>query len=406
MRASRLGAAALGLAVGLGPVGPLARADEHSAWRLFVGDHQEPVVQALDAHNGAVLARFETESPTRLQASASGGTVFALQRDSGVVAAFASGLHFDDHGDHADMQVSEPVLLKGRLTGGKPVHFVEHYGEIAVFFDDEGVARIVTEKAMQADGPETRLVSTPAPHHGVVIPYGSHTLVTVPHPDDPSQLPIGIAVVDRQGKPVGEVAACPGLHGEAASGSMVAIACDTGLLIVTGGREKAPQIRHLAYGDGLPKDAKVSTLAGGVALQYFLGNFGADAVVLIDPEDDRAFRLVQLPTRRVHFVTDPIRPKYAYVFTEDGKLHRINVLAGKIDRSLALTEPYSMDGHWSDPRPRVAVAGDRVFVTDPLRSRIHAVEADSFNASTTFAVTGKPYEIVAVGGSGETHENH
>ena len=108
----------------------------------------------------------------------------------------------------------------------------------------------------------------------------------------------------------------------------------------------------------------------------------------------------------MHFVVDPVRPKFAYVFTEDGTLNRINVLSGKIDQSLELTEPYSMDGHWSDPRPRIAVTHDEIMVTDPLKSVVHAIDAASFEKARDIAVEGMPYNIVAVGGSGESHENH
>lgn len=125
--------------------------------------------------------------------------------------------------------------------------------------------------------------------------------------------------------------------------------------------------------------------------------------MLIDPTADDAFRRIELPTRRVHFAVDPVRPKFAYVFTEDGRLHQLDVISGKIARSLALTEPYSMDGHWSDPRPRVAVAGDAIFVTDPLKSTLHMIDAASFEKTRDIAIAGKPFNIVAVGGSGETH---
>jgi hypothetical protein len=125
--------------------------------------------------------------------------------------------------------------------------------------------------------------------------------------------------------------------------------------------------------------------------------------VLVDPTAQDAFRLIDLPSRRVHFTVDPIRAKFAYVFTEDGQLHRIDVVAGKLDRSLKLTDPYSMDGHWSDPRPRIAVAGDRIVVSDPLKGVLHTVNAESFAPSGDIAVEGKPFNLVAVGGVGEAH---
>ncbi|WP_292898724.1 zinc metallochaperone AztD [Nitratireductor sp.] len=399
----KTGALALGTAlVALQPL----HADEKEVWRLFIADHSEPVLRALDAEKGAVLETFPLESPARLYATESNETVFAVQRDANTITAFSTGIHFDDHGDHADMEVTEPKALEGSVDGDRPVHFVAHHGEIALFFDGEGVARLVSEKSISEGKPDIREIRTPAPHHGVVIPYGAHAIATVPNSKDPSELPEGVQVVDAKGAAIGEPAACPGLHGEATSGNITAIACDTGLLLITGGRNDVPKIRHMAYSDGLPDDLKVSTLAGGKALQYFLGNFGKSNLVLIDPEDEDAFRLIELPVRAVHFVVDPVRPKFAYVFTEDGKLNRINVLSGKIDQSLELTAPYSMDGHWSDPRPRIAVTHDEIMVTDPLKSVVHAIDAASFEKARDIAVEGMPYNIVAVGGSGESHENH
>jgi zinc transport system substrate-binding protein len=100
---------------------------------------------------------------------------------------------------------------------------------------------------------------------------------------------------------------------------------------------------------------------------------------------------------------DGERPQFVYVFTEDGQLHRINALTGSITDSLALTGPYSMDGHWRDPRPRLAVAGDEIFVTDPTAGVIHVVDIESFAKEREVEVDGLPYNIVAVGGHGEHH---
>jgi hypothetical protein len=142
---------------------------------------------------------------------------------------------------------------------------------------------------------------------------------------------------------------------------------------------------------------------GGVGLQYFLGNYGPDKVALIDPTEADAFRLIELPTRRVHFAVDPQQPKFAYIFTEDGKLHQLDVLSGQITKSIALTEPYSMDGEWSLPRPRIAVAGSEIAVTDPLKGLLHIVNAKTFELDRDIPVQGLPYNIVAVGGSGAQH---
>ncbi|MCS6758539.1 MAG: ZinT/AdcA family metal-binding protein [Candidatus Devosia euplotis] len=114
--------------------------------------------------------------------------------------------------------------------------------------------------------------------------------------------------------------------------------------------------------------------------------------------------MIELPTRRVTFAVDPVRAHFAYIFTEDGQLHQLDVISGELTKSLSLTAPYSMDGDWSDPRPRIAVAGDRIVVTDPLAGRLLLVDAESFEQDGEIAVEGTSFNIVAVGGTGAAHE--
>lgn len=377
-----------------------AFADDVSVWRLFIADHAAPSVSALDLATGGTLATFPLASPASLYATHSGEAVYAVQGAGNQVSAIASGIHIDDHGDHGDIDISDAAAIDAVVTGEKPVHFVEHDGKIALFFDGEGKTRIVSE-ADWLDGSDLAIAEfdSGAPHHGVAIPWGDYTIVSVPNPTDPAALPIGVNVLDATGAVVGDLHACPDLHGEASSGNMLAIACAEGLLIVTG--SGAPEVTLLPYA-GLP-EGKSTTLLGGVGLQYFLGNYGADKVVTIDPEAEEPFRLIDLPTRRVHFAADPVRSKFAYVFTEDGQLRQLDVLKGEIVKSVAVTEPYSMDGEWSLPRPRIAVAGDVVAVTDPNQGQVHLIDIASFTETGTIPVAGAPYNIVAVGGSGTEH---
>lgn len=61
---------------------------------------------------------------------------------------------------------------------------------------------------------------------------------------------------------------------------------------------------------------------------------------------------------------------------------------------------------WNLPRPRIAVAGEDIAVTDPLKGVIHIVHAEDFELETDIALEGKPFNIVAVGGLGEDHGHH
>lgn len=405
MKRTILKASTAALALAVGSIAAMADEDGAAAWRLFVSDHAEPVVRAIDAIDGDVLDTFAIDGPASLYRTTSGKAVFAVQGAAGRVNTIVSGIAFHDHGDHADIEIGDASLVSSQLDGGKPAHFVELQGYIAQWFDGEDEVRVFTETAALDGALDVRTASVGAAHHGVAVPYPDHVVVTIPNPEDASKRPIGARVVDFDGNTVGEDVACPGLHGSAGSGSFYALACDTGLLLISrkGG---VPTIEHLPYAASLPEGSS-STLIGGKSLQYFVGNYGADRIVVIDPtEGENGFKLVQLPTRRVHFVTDPIRAQFAYVMTEDGQLHRVDVLRGEIASSLKLTDPYSMDGHWSDPRPRLAVAGDIIVVTDPLAGKLHLVDAASFEKAGEIAVDGKPFNVVAVGGSGALHGDH
>ncbi|MVA99158.1 hypothetical protein GN330_18065 [Nitratireductor sp. CAU 1489] len=379
-----------------------ACAEQIEAWRVFVADHSEPVVRAFDLREGKEVDRFALAGAARLHRSQSGRVVYAVQRDANRVQMIGTGIALGDHGDHGDITIEAPALLDAILAGRKPVHLVERDGTVAAFFDDEGIARLVSEHAALEGTEEPRDIASSAPHHGVAIPFGVHLLVTRPHPSDPGALPVGLDLFGPDGAPTGDHAPCPDLHGEAQSGNLVAVACATGLLVVAPGPER-PDIRHLPYATGLP-EGKTTKLVGGKGLRYFLGNFAARTLVLIDPtQAEESFRPVELPTRVVDFATHPAKPRFALAFTEDGYLHRIDVIAGQIDRSVRLTAPYSMDGHWSDPRPRIAVAGPLIVVSDPLAGHLHVVDTETFEPTGAIAVEGEPFSLVAVGGAGETH---
>lgn len=72
--------------------------------------------------------------------------------------------------------------------------------------------------------------------------------------------------------------------------------------------------------------------------------------MVVDPVDAPHFRYIELPFRRVDFALDPVQARHGYVLTEDGTLHRIDLLTAELAGSARVTEPYSMDSHWNDPR--------------------------------------------------------
>lgn len=385
-----------------------ANADEHKQiWRLFVADHTKPVVRALDLESGKELGKFDLKGYAALTGSTSGETVFAVQTEDDVVNVIKTGIRLSDHGDHRDLEISDAALLEQKFEGKRPVHAVMHGDKVVLFFDREGKAQQLSEQDVLQGKAEVKIIEATAPHHGVVVPFGAQYLVSVPNLEaetKPDALPprLGLRVLEADDTQSGDVATCTALHGEATSASLVAFGCEEGVLIASPAKDKKAALKMLSYGDDLPK-GKVSTLLGSKAMQFFLGNYGEDKIALIDPESETPYRLVDLPTRRVDFALDSARLKNAYVLTEDGNLHLINILDGTITRTEKVTEPYSKDGHWRDPRPRLAVAGDHIAITDPRHSLIRLINIENFKEERTIAVPDQPFSIVAVGGSGAQH---
>ncbi|MCV9997783.1 zinc metallochaperone AztD [Pararhizobium sp. YC-54] len=399
-------AAAILALTALSPL-PAFADDSKETWRLFVADHTQPVVRALDAASGSELGRFDLGGYAALSLSESGKTVFAVQGDKGTVQVIASGIALSDHGEHRDIDISDPKLLPAAITGKKPGHVVTHGDDVAIFYDRGGKVDMFQESALLAGKGQAASVDTTAAHHGVAVPMGKHILVSVPNMTTevkPDELPprLGLRVVDRSGKQLGDAATCTDLHGEAASARLVAFGCEEGVLVARPGGLGGPKLEMVAYGSDLP-EGKVSTLLGGRSMQFFLGNYGEDKVVLIDPDSETPYRLVELPTRRVDFVLDPANVRNAYILTEDGKLHVLDVVSGQIVRSAGVTEPYSKDGHWRDPRPRLAVAGAGIAITDPRHSLVRMIDSETLKETAAIPVKGMPFAIVAVGGSGATH---
>ncbi len=407
LRTRLLAAAAATMVLSAGTARSEDGSETREAWRLFVADHTAPVVRAIDFQTGKEIARYDIKGYAALTASASGKTLFATQSDHDIVHVIKTGIVFSDHGEHRDLDVSDSELLPVTFEGKRPFHVVPHDDHAILFYDRGGKAEIIDEEALLQGKAEVRTVDTTKPHHGVAVTMGRFVLVSVPNTETvikPDELPprIGLRVLDEKGVQVGDIAKCTDLHGEATSARLVAFGCKEGVLVARPGGINGPKLEMLPYPSDFPK-AYTGTLLGGKAMQFFLGNYGEDKVVLVDPENEQPYRLIDLPTRRVDFLLDPATPRNAYILTEDGDLHVLDVIKGEIVRKAKVTEPYSKNGHWRDPRPRLEVADGHIAITDPRHSLVRVVDAQTLDETRTIAVEGQPFSIAAVGGSGASH---
>ena len=375
-------------------------------YRVFVGDHAKPTVTVFDLGKPDNRWTFETEGQSKLYGVDNGSSVVAVQSNDDAVHFFDSGISLNSHGDHSDIEIADPAALGQPLTGSRPFHLIDHGGKLVINFDRGGYAEIIDAHELSEGTVQTTRLSQTRAHHGYVAPIGNAwvTSVTSDAPvGDAAPKRIGLQAVNLDGTPAGAVAPCAAIHGEAFSGAYLATGCAEGILTVTAGSD-GPEYRMLEYSQDLPAGETTGSLLGSTGMQVFLGNYGAKGLVVVDPVDEPHMRYIELPFRRVDFALDPANVRFGYALTEDGTLHRIDVLGATIANSARVTEPYSMDGDWNDPRPRLAMAGDEIVLSDPNAGLVRRIAKDSLGELGTIEVEGTPYNIAVVGGSGAVHD--
>lgn len=370
-------------------------AEEVRAWRIFVADHDEAIVRAFDLDDGALLGAFAFDEPPAIFRGPFGSLVYAVEAGAGRVSAIYSGISFDDHGDHMDIEIVAPAMTEWAIAGEAPAQVVSHGGRVGVFFDGEGAARLVRESAFGVDGTPS-LVVTGSPHRGAAASIADHILVSTPDAGDPEGLPTGLRILDGRGVRVGEPHPCPQLHGAASLGNRLAFACATGFLLVEPSGE-APAVTAFPYG-GLPQ-GRATALEGSIGGRFVLGDFGSDAVVIFGPSAPEPVRLVSLPSARLDFVIDPANPATAYILTADGRLNELDLATGQLGRSVPVTGPYERTA----ATPQLTFADRLLAITDPDAGVVRLVAPETLAEQRTIATGGAPSGIVAVGGAAEAH---
>lgn len=381
-------------------------AGDVTLYRVFVSDHEMATITAFDLNQPQKRWTFKTQGQNKLYSVWNGAAIVAVQSGNNVVNFIRSGISLESHGEHSDIEIRDPDAEVASLKGPRPFHVIDHDGKVVINFDQGGYAEIIDgSKLSQGELRSVRLNQASA-HHGFAAPIGNAWITTVasdvPEQSGAAEARVGLRAVKADGTPIGDIATCTDIHGEAFSGAYLAAGCKEGILTVTAAKT-GPATNMLPYAADLPSGESTGTLLGAKSMQVFLGSYGARGLVVIDPVDEPYFRYIELPFRRVDFALDPLSARFGYVLTEDGSLHQIDILAGKLAKHAKVTEPYSMDGHWNDPRPRIAMAGDVVVVSDPNAGVVRQVSKENLTELGSIEVEGKPFSIVVAGGSGKLH---
>ena len=360
--------------------------------RVLVADTGAATVTVVDLPSGEIAGTLELSAPARLYAAENERHVYAVQTDADLVNVIDGGLWTEDHGDHMHDYLIAPSLAAPTFSGGRPIHFVSHHGQIAIFFDGDGTAAVFSG-ARPAQEVEVTLLDSGRPHHGVAVPLGERALISLPTTDD-AVLPLGVQLMTLAGEVLAEWAECPGLHGEAPLGDWVAFGCTDGVLLVDAHHDEPVTVKVAKPVDD--PDRRTGTLIAHPDLPYWIGNFGSRDLVRIDAETLEA-TLIPLPGASAAFRLDPSDGGRIVVVTLDGQLHTLDPMSGEVVGSVAVATPIPADAPRGTPRPGLAVDPGVAYVSDPGAGMLHVVDLDTLAVTLSVAVGGAPSSLAVVG---------
>jgi hypothetical protein len=373
-----------------------ATAETVTATRLVVADHAAPAVAVL-AEDGTPLFHVETGEPVRLSTGMHAGAVALRASAAERFTLLETGLRLEGHGDHGDLHIAAPRLLPVELRGARPSYGAASNGHFAAFFDGDGSA-LVIEAGRETETPVR--VATPHAHHGAAYPFTAPAgpRVAISEAMAAGERPSAVSLRDGAGQEIGRSDDCPRLHGQARTGPTIAFGCADGVLLLN---TRDGAFRKVANPAGAG-ERMVRNLEGGEDWHLLLGDFGPDAMVVVDPGEGR-MRVVPLPARRLHFTLDPARAEIGFAITEDGVLHAFGTLDGAPRGRVQATSRYSLEGGSAVARPRLSAAGGLVAVSDPGAGRVVLFDATTLQPRRELQIGGAPFDLRLVSLTGERH---
>ncbi len=419
---------AAGLALALAFMPPLALAHDHNVQRgrLVFADHEKPVVRVLDLDSGEVTHSFDVPKANPGFATAEGGRFVVVKTgdEAGTLRFLDTGLRYESHGDHTDIDKGEVKLLDVSVRGDVPAHVVSKHGQLALFFDgarpwdrkSEPKAVLIDLKSLETGSPGIETWNSPAPQHGIAVPLGERQwLFSIPNPlyakgedRSASSRPNGFQIVER-GKDWTVRAsfdgACKLFHGYAEAKGHHAFGCnegaDGGLLILSAGGKGNWSAHKLAY----PDERRVSALKGRG--RFIVGNYGLKgpytALVRIDPAaqaiDAAGIMPVAGGQAACQFELSADGNRLANL-TADGQLRIYEVANWKELAAFDAVPAFDCQYGAKTPVPSLAVVGGSAFVSDPENGRIREFHLDTLKQGLDLPVGGKPANLASGGDAG------
>ena len=280
-----------------------------------------------------------------------------------------------------------------------PGHVVRHGGRTILFSDGTGDSIVFDTASIGSEElPETEVVPSEAPHHGVAIELEDGTLLSTLGTSDSRT---GVRALDASREEFARSEECPSVHGEGAAENEVAVfGCSDGVLLYDDGA-----FTKIAAADEYGRTGNAYVTDSSPVM---LGDYNSDP-------DSEGYELTQLTmvdtaaaTSQVVDLPEGVAYTWkgvgrtadddALVLGTDGALHVLDVATGSFGASYPVIEAWEGPAEWQDSHPSLSVVGDTAYVTDPASGSIHAVDVATGEVTATGDLGVAANEIAVVTG--------
>jgi outer membrane protein assembly factor BamB len=391
--------------------GPLALAQaDFSAVRIMSVDARTGELNVLDAATGEVVGTFTTPAGGFISVypSSSGKYLLANHYFGQHVTIVDSGLRSVPHGDHVDLIEGAPFVRATIGTPGGSGHFWTEGDLIFVYNDTDGSVTVLDESELEGSF-EPVTFSAGDPDHASIAVLNDTLLIGFGGRGQVDAYSFDGSLVQEA---IGD---CPGPHGEARTGEVVAFACEDGILLITQEGDQfvgellaypAAQVTSgtaAATPQATEADSvRSSLLAWHGEANLIVGNYG-DGLLLIDPIG-KELSTVSLSASALWMTFDRQGDRLI-ALTDDGRVHSVAGADGSIEWTTEAATAYS-----SFPQedaiayyPFIAVSDRSVYVPNPTAGTIVEVRLANGEITNQFDVDGEPARVTLVIASGVRH---
>jgi hypothetical protein len=373
-----------------------ARETDQPVPRLVVARPDGVDVVQVDESGVSVVAQVELDTQPRVVTAADDRHVYLVQSEEGLTQVLDVGSYAQGHGDHDHHYVREPALRPDVIEGARPVHVTNHDGRTAIFNDGDGSVDVFDIASVTAGGLTVDTVAASSAHHGVAVPTEDGVLVSESSTGE--ALPDSLVLLAEDGAELDRFdGVCPGMHGEAVSGSVIAFGCAEGVLLLDG--DEAVTV-------GYPEAdtaGRVGSLYAAAGSSVLVGNYAETSIAVIDA-DQQLLTTVD--------VVEPYGPvtrgsrAEALVLGTDGVLRAFEPDDGTLLGQVQVMEPFELPEGHGGLNPSLAVVGEHVFVADPHDQRLVAVDTASWSLEEEVAMDDVPTGLAAVNTSHHAETGH